>query len=75
MAALREILEDRDGHTVALLLTRPGGGEARPSDRRWATLLTEIAGEFGVPVEPVCLATDDRLLVLQTGSGQVAVGR
>ena len=75
MAALRGILDDRDGHTVALLLTRPGGGAVCASDRRWATLLTDIAGEFGVPIEPVCLATDDRLLVLQTGSGQVAVGR
>ncbi|MCV7013328.1 hypothetical protein [Mycolicibacterium madagascariense] len=75
MVALREILDAREGHTVALLLTRPGEGAVCPSDRRWAQLLTEIAAEFGVPIEPVCLATDDRLLILESGSGQVAVGR
>ena len=65
MAALREILDARVGHTVALLLVRPGDGAVCDSDRRWARLLTDVAGEFGVPIEPVCLATEERLLVLE----------
>ena len=59
MMALLEVLDGlKDGTTVALLLTRPGKGLISDADREWSALLTELAAEFGVPVEPVFRAND-----------------
>lgn len=63
-----------DGTTVALLLTRPGVGPVSDSDRRWATLLTHTAAEFGVPLEPIFRAHDEALVQLDSelqGTAQV----
>jgi hypothetical protein len=66
MAALVEVLDGlKDGTTVALLLTRPGKGPVSDSDRRWSTLLTEVAAEFCVPIEPVFRANDESLVQVE----------
>jgi hypothetical protein len=66
MAALVDVL---DGLTVettlALLLTRPGKGPISDADRRWSALLTEVADEFGVPIEPVFRANDEALVLVE----------
>lgn len=63
MAALPELLDGfGPGTTVALLLSRPGKGPLSDADRQWATLLTEIAGEVNVPIEPVFRANDESLV-------------
>jgi len=63
MAALPDMLHGlKDETTVALLLTRPGKGPISPADRQWATLLTDMAAEFGVPIEPLFRANDDSLV-------------
>jgi hypothetical protein len=64
MLALREILATADGRTtVALLLSRPGVGGLTDADR-WSTLLTEIAAEVGVPIEPFFRANDEHLVLV-----------
>ena len=65
MSALRTLLIDMaEGTTVALLLTRPGPGPVSALDRQWAALLTELAREFGVPLEPIFRANDEALVQL-----------
>jgi hypothetical protein len=54
------------GTTVALLLTRPGVGPVSNSDRRWSSLLTRTAAEFGVPLEPIFRANDEALVQLES---------
>jgi hypothetical protein len=80
MNALLEVLDGlHDGTTVALLLTRPGRGPISDADRRWATLLTDVAAEFGVPIEPVYRANDQSLVQVEPlragNSEQVAIRR
>ncbi len=53
------------GTTVAMLLTRPGPGPISHLDRQWSSLLTEVATEFGVPLEPVFRANDDSLVEVE----------
>jgi hypothetical protein len=66
MAALAEVLEGLgDGSTVAPLLTRPGRGPISDADRRWAALLTDVAAEMGVPLEPVFRANDESLVLVE----------
>jgi hypothetical protein len=68
----------RDGTTVALLLTRPGRGPISDADRMWATILTEVATEQGVPIEPIFRANDASLVHVEPelkALGQVAVRR
>ena len=66
MAALRDILaEADDGTTVALLMTRPGVGAISAADRQWSAVLTGSAADFGVPIEPVCRANDEHLVVVE----------
>jgi len=63
MSALHKLLVDMEpGTTVALLLTRPGPGGISRLDRQWATLLTGVAAEFGVPIEPIFRANDESLV-------------
>ena len=57
-------LEDTDC-TVALLLTRPGAGRISADDRRWSTMLTDAAADHGVPIEPIFLANDEMLVLLE----------
>jgi hypothetical protein len=52
------LYEFEPGTPPALLLTRPGAGGISDLDRQWATLLTEVAVERDVPLEPIfALAT------------------
>jgi hypothetical protein len=71
---LREVLDDLGPRTtVALLVTRPGIGPVSNVDRRWATMLTEAARRFDVPIEPIFRANDASLVLVeprQSGSGQ-----
>lgn len=53
------------GTTVAMLLTRPGPGPISHLDRQWSSLLTEVATEFGAPLEPVFRANDDSLVEVE----------
>ena len=53
------------GTTVAMLLTRPGPGPISQLDRHWSSLLTEVATEFDVPLEPVFRANDDSLVQVE----------
>lgn len=67
---LREVLDDLGPRTtVALLVTRPGVGAISNADRRWATMLTQAARRFDVPIEPIFRA-DDTSLVLVDPRGQ-----
>lgn len=51
--------------TVALLLTRPGRGPISIADRRWSALLTEVAADIGVPLEPIFRAHDESLVQVE----------
>jgi hypothetical protein len=67
MTALVDVLDGlKVDTTLALLLTRPGKGAISDADRRWATLLTEVADEFGVPIEPIFRANDEALVQVET---------
>ena len=46
------------GASVALLLSRPGGGRWTVSDRAWGRLLVEVGRTAGVRLETLHLATD-----------------
>jgi hypothetical protein len=62
MCALRTLLDDLGpGNTVALLLSRPGRGPVSPTDRMWSKTLTDMAGRFAVPLEPIFRAHDEAL--------------
>jgi hypothetical protein len=66
MSGVRDVLADfREGTTVALLFTRPGPGGISSLDRQWSTLLTEVATEFGVPIEPVFRANDESIVLVE----------
>lgn len=66
MLGLSVLLDDNDeGSTVALLLTRPGGGAISNADRRWADTLTEAAERLGVPIEPIFRANDEAIVLIE----------
>jgi hypothetical protein len=66
MSGVRDVLADfREGTTVALLLTRPGPGPISNMDRQWSAMLTEIAAEFAVPIEPIFRANDESLVLVE----------
>lgn len=48
--------------TPALLLTRPGVGGISQLDREWVTLLTEVAAERELQLEPIFRANDESLV-------------
>jgi hypothetical protein len=56
-----------DGHTVALLLSRPGRGGVSIDDRRWCAALTAAAAHVGVPIEPIFRANDEALVLVDPG--------
>jgi hypothetical protein len=63
MSGRQDVLPDfPKGTTVALLLTRPGTGPISHLDRRWSTILTELAVDFGVSLEPIFRANDEALV-------------
>lgn len=68
MEILRKLLATSEpGSTVALLLTRPGGGGITETDQQWSTLLTAIAADLGVPIEPVVRADDEHVVLVEPG--------
>ena len=63
------------GTTVALLLTRPGrGGSSQGSTASGPTFLTELAGEFGVSLEPIFRANDEALVQVEAPNGGGGLG-
>jgi hypothetical protein len=63
---LRDILaEAAEGTTVAFLLTRPGVGAITRADRDWSSVLTRVAADVGIPIEPVFRANDERLVLVE----------
>lgn len=63
MAALSDLLAGFEpGTTVAFCLTRPGIGSVSRIDRRWASVITECAADFEVPVEAFFRANDEALI-------------
>jgi hypothetical protein len=69
----REVRREHDLGRVAVLLSRPGGGRLRPSDRRWGRALLDAAHRFDVPLAPVHLANDEAVVPL-TGDDLLAAG-
>jgi hypothetical protein len=69
----REVRHEHDLGRLAVLLSRPGEGTVRPSDRRWGRALLDAGRRFDVPLTPIHLATDDAVLPL-TGDDLLAVG-
>lgn len=66
MSGVQDVLEEfPEGTTVALLLTRPGMGPISHLDREWASLLTDMGSEHGVPLEPIFRANDERLVLVE----------
>lgn len=53
------------GTTVALLLTRPGRGPVSNLDRDWVSLLARVAGEYGVPLQPIFRANDEAVIEVE----------
>lgn len=63
LTRLRYVLDNLEEDTsLALLLTRPGPGPISHLDRRWSTLLTEVAAEFDLPLQPIFRANDESLV-------------
>lgn len=60
----REVRAEHRLGRVAVLLSRPGSGSVRASDRRWGRALLDSARSLDVPLAPVHLATDDAVLPL-----------
>ena len=66
MSGLHDVLPDfATGTTVAFLLTRPGTGPISHLDRQWSVLLTELAGDHGIPIEQIFRANDDSLVLVE----------
>jgi hypothetical protein len=53
------------GTTVALLRTRRGTGGISAGDREWSTMLTDISGQFDVPLEPIFRANSTSILLVE----------
>ena len=68
-----EVRREQGLGRVAVLLSRPGEGRVRPSDRRWGRALLDSAHRAGVPFAPVHLANDDVVVPL-TGDDLLAAG-
>ncbi len=66
LVRLHWILYEFDlGTTPALLLTRPGVGGISQLDRQWAALLTEVAAERDVQLEPIFRANDESVVQIE----------
>ena len=59
------LYEFEPGTTPALLLTRPGTGGISELDRQWVALLTEVAAERDLPLEPIFRANDECLVQVE----------
>lgn len=65
VTAVADVIEGLgDGSTVALLLTRPGRGPISDADRQWSAMITDVAAEQGVPIEPIFRANDESLVLV-----------
>ncbi len=53
------LYEFEPGTTPALLITRPGVGGLSELDRQWAALLTDVAADRDVQLEPIFRANDE----------------
>lgn len=63
MSSLRSVLDGMaPGTTVAMLLSQPGHGPISHADRLWSKSLTEMAGRFVIPIEPIFRANDESIL-------------
>ena len=69
----REVLTEHGLCRVAVLLSRPGEGTVRASDRRWGRALLDSGRRLDVPLAPVHLATDDAVVPL-TADDLLATG-
>jgi hypothetical protein len=69
----QQVRREHDLGRVAALLSRPGEGSVRASDRRWGRALLDSARRFDVPLAPVHLANDDAVVPL-TGDDLLATG-
>lgn len=69
----REVRTEHRLGRVAVLLSRPGSGAVRASDRRWGRALLDSARRLDVPLAPVHLATDDVVVPL-TADDLLAAG-
>jgi len=66
MAGISDLLAEREpGTMVAFLLTRPGRGRVSNADREWATIVTDSAEKFNVPIEPFFRANDESLVLVE----------
>lgn len=69
MSAMRTLLDDLAlGTTVALLLSGPGRGPITSVELVWSKALTDMAGQFAVPLEPIFRANDESLLEIHRPS-------
>jgi hypothetical protein len=67
MWSLKEVVDGLGpGHTVALLLTRPGRGGPSNNDHRWCEELRLAAMRHRVPIEPVFRANDEAVVQLSS---------
>jgi hypothetical protein len=57
-----DLYEFEPGTTPALLITRPGVGGISQLDRQWVALLTEVAADRDVRLEPIFRANDEGLV-------------
>ena len=62
------LYEFEPGTTLAMLLTRPGVGGISQVDRQWAGLLTGVAAEREVQLEPIFRANDEALVLVEPES-------
>ena len=67
----REVRREHALGRVAVLLSRPGEGPLRASDRRWGRALLASARRFEVPLAPLHLANDEAVVPL-TGDDLLA---
>lgn len=61
----RILYEFEPGTTPALLMTRPGVGGVSRMDRQWTALLTEVAAQRSVQLEPIFRANDEALVQVE----------
>ena len=62
------LYEFEPGTIPALLMTRPGAGEISELDQHWTTLLTEVAAQHDVPLEPIFRVNDESLVQVEAAA-------
>lgn len=64
MKQFTEMLSTVPGSSLALLLTRPGGGGITPRDLGWARLIADASVRHGTDLHPLHRADDETLVTL-----------